>query len=109
VTLSKRFSVAIAIAIAACGATLLVTPDARAGEFDDRGVFAPAEDAVDFESFDEPERYLPDDTEPICLVEGYEIVKDAALALDGESFLRVLVNDSCSVNFAVSCCCLLID
>jgi hypothetical protein len=87
---------AFAFAFAAVGCALVAPRVAYAGEFDERGIYLPDADAVAFETFDvSPVHYVPEGTEPECLLEHYELVSDQADALDGDSFLRVQTTDQC--------------
>ncbi len=75
---------------------------ALGGDFDERGVYVPAADAIWFETFDElPERYLPDDVDVECLAESYQLVADAPDALDGSSFLRLRTPLDCPERFSL--------
>lgn len=90
------------LAIGASLAALAGLPSvALAGEFDERGVFTPSSSAFFFESFDEPERYVPADTEETCLEEQYTLVEDEALALEGSSFVTIRVKQNCAERFSV--------
>lgn len=84
----------------AVASTLLALP-ASAGSFDERGVFEPAEDAIFLEPFDEPVRYVAEDDELACQVEGFERVVDPQLALEGDAFIRVETLQDCAEQFVV--------
>ena len=76
-TLSK-----LALAIAAVAAVGLASQPARAGDFDEVGVFVPHADAVFFEPFDEPRPYDVDDEETTCAGDDFTLVEDAEYAVE---------------------------
>lgn len=86
----------------AAGALSAVAFEAGATTFDERGILSAEEDAVDFESFDAPERVVPEEVEPTCVPEHFEVMKDATLALEGESYLHVKAGGDCAERFAVT-------
>lgn len=81
---------------------VLSASTASAGEFDERGVFQKATDAVDLESFDAPERHVPEEDDISCLPEAFTVVTDAALALEGDAFVNVQTAENCSERFILS-------
>jgi hypothetical protein len=74
--------------------------DAEAGDFDARGIFSPSLEASDFEDFDAPERFLPDDAETKCQLEAYELLADGT-ALSGDSYARISVKTDCAERFSL--------
>ncbi|NUP12422.1 MAG: hypothetical protein HOW73_40775 [Polyangiaceae bacterium] len=94
--------IALLLSAAALSAALLPARPASAGTFDAEGVFEPSDDAVDFEPFDEPERYVPDDDDATCQDVSFTVMEDPALALEGDSFVRVKVADDCAERFLVT-------
>ena len=92
----RVFAVAMASA-ALAGAPF---PSAFAGDFNASGRYVPAAEAVDFESFGMPERFVPADAETKCLGEGYELVVDPT-ALEGDDYARVKVTTDCAERFVL--------
>jgi len=83
-------------------AIVSVTSVASAAEFDDRGVFVPDAEAVDFEDFSAPERHVAEDAELPCIAKHFEVITDDALALEGDAFVRVDVAQDCHERFVIT-------
>jgi hypothetical protein len=67
-------------------------------DFDEVGNYVPDEDAIAFESFDMPTRYVPADADASCQVPHFEEVSDET-AVEGGAFVRVKVTQQCPERF----------
>jgi len=88
------------IATILAAAALSLTGVARA-DFDPTGDYQPDEDAVAFETFDAPMRYVPDGGNADCQVPHFDALSDDT-ALAGSTYLHVKVTQGCPENFAVT-------
>ena len=90
------------ILVSICALTLTAGARiARAGDFDAAGRYFPAKDAVFFEDFTAPQRYLPDATDMACLPEHFTVAEESD-ALSGASALELKTTDSCPERFVAT-------
>ncbi len=71
---------------------------AHAGDFDEAGHYVAAKDAVFFEDFDAPTRYVPDSLDMACLPDQYAVAEEAD-ALSGTSVAQLQVTPNCAERF----------
>src|SRR5207302_1471152 len=71
---------------------VLLALDSRAlaGDFDVRGIYHPAANAIAFEDFESPTRYVPDGTSANCMTPAFVVVSDAT-SLSGMTDVKLHV------------------
>lgn len=93
---AKPTATSLVLAIAA-----IFSHRADAAEFDAQGRLVPTANYIDFEDFDDPARYVPEDAPVECKLQGYKVAADAT-ALSGANLVVLHTSDQCQERFLLT-------